>query len=174
MNPGQSQSQSQSHRKTLRRTTNPLENQRVAITPLKIMEVYEPETDYVSVKAEDYSFASELIFGGETSKDFGNDPMMESMSVSFEKKPWNRLDMSIRLKKLEEWISELQKEYPQESMSDTILTLHEELQRRIRSGELNKHKYIIYDTESRRITSIPCVVLDIDSCSYSIDLRKKS
>lgn len=154
-------------------------NSRV-ITPLKILEVVETEpSEYIAVKAEDYGFAEDFIFGGKTSKDFENDPTMESLSLSFEKRHWNRLEKQIRIKKLNEWIDEQLKlnlsldETKNKSLETLFGNLREELIQRTNSGEFYKDKSIIYDIEERKITSIPSIIFDFESMTYRIDLSRK-
>jgi hypothetical protein len=147
------------------------------ITPLKIME---PDTtEYVAVKAEDYLFANDLIYGGTSSKGFGNDATMEHLSLSFEKKPWSRLEMTIRIKKLTEWIEEQKIEwinlYPEKNemkIYELFENLQKELLEKIRSGTINKQKVIIYNIELRKITGITNVHLDPETLSYRIEHKE--
>jgi hypothetical protein len=181
----QSQSQTHKHKsktKTIRKNELKEENLRV-ITPLKIME---PDTtEYVAVKAEDYLFANDFIYGGTSSKGFGNDATMENLSISFEKKPWSRLEMTIRLKKLNEWIDEKREEWiklhpekEETTLSVFFENLRRELIEKVRSGELTKQKMILYDTDLRKITNIPSLHIEYDTTEmtfkYSFDNKRKS
>lgn len=76
-------------------------------------------------------------------------------TLNMEKKPWNRLDRGIRIRKIREWAAGLSGELYTDSLKDEIETT---LVRAIQRKEISTNICVEYDAESCRVVRVPALM----------------
>ena len=78
------------------------------------------------------------------------------------KKQWNKLAAFHKIVKIKEYIKETVLD---ETMQDEIIL---KLSKYTEENSINSKKYIVYDPNTEKILSMPCLVIDIDKKTYQL------
>ncbi len=90
------------------------------------------------------------------------DNMFKEIDKYTYKKQWNKLASFHKIVKIKEYIKET---ILDEQIQDEIIL---KLSKYAEENSINSKKYIIYDPNTEKILSMPCLVIDIDKKTYQL------
>ena len=86
--------------------------------------------------------------------------MIDEASRNMEKKPWNKLDRGHRIRKICDWVDELNPERYTDDLKDEI---RKTLVRAIQRKEITTNSCVEYDSEKCKVTGVPALMLVDDA-----------
>lgn len=87
------------------------------------------------------------------------------------KEPWSKLDQTVKMKKINEYISNLKNEY--KLNNDEIKKLEEYLLIALQRKRLQRVKDVIYDKNKGEIKNIPCLIFNNKSRNFTLKRSEK-
>lgn len=104
----------------------------------------------------------EIPIEQQTTVEQQREAMTKEMSQYVYRKQWNKLHEFHKIVKIKEYVKEHVKEQKMQAEITEKLVAH------ISNGMINTKKYVVYDPNTEKILTLPCLTVDEDKKTYQI------